>query len=560
MSVKYRSRYAVHSGCTRPLLEIQIFKPHSWALFSQDTRWSLKVLPLLTPSRRPAYSAGAKHAVTVASGKWRCDGQKPVCGPCLRASHEDDCEYTAENLGRSRIEILEEDISRIQARIYELEHPEIARSSVYLYHPYREAQNPAQMAGLHQMLDTFEPSMLFESLTSTSTTPEYWWSSDEPPKHMIESFLDTFLLSASDWGFFLDVANFRRDALLPLPLGHHSRPAPALLVAVYLAAITLSTSPTVKPHEKTFLARTLSTLPSSLSGLHPQRALHTLQAEILVATYFFSAGKFTEGMYHTAAAVSLAVSSGLHKIRTGSVPMNSTEEERSDACWATLTFDKAWAVALGTHSHWNATLDMPWLTTDTEMAPKTVLTKAVILWERANDFGARWNSDTKHIEEHASDSHNDFSGAFTVLDAHIDDFRAAVTPLLAQNPTSRALILHAPFVLAHADNNNVHNQRKCLDAATAVLVAAAPSMVADTTNDAYINPIIAPVWATASRIVLEEVRVREAGGGELVEVFTRGFAAMRTYKGSCPIMYYHIEKIQEAYDALGLDWDLKDRD
>jgi hypothetical protein len=160
----------------------------------------------------------------------------------------------------------------------------------------------------------------------------------------------------------------------------------------------------LKLHEKTFLARALSALPSSLSGLHPRKVPHALQAEIVLATYFFSAGKFTEGMYHTAAAVSLAVSSGLHKIcaeapsLVSSASMNSEEGQRFDACWATLALDKAWAVAFGAHPNWNDTLNTPWSLEPnnvnvpiTGTSPSILLTQAVFLWERANSFGARWN-------------------------------------------------------------------------------------------------------------------------------------------------------------------------
>ncbi|KAJ6617053.1 hypothetical protein B0H10DRAFT_1757667, partial [Mycena sp. CBHHK59/15] len=263
---------------------------------------------------------------------------RPICGQCSRASRPDDCEYT-DNQGRSRVEILEEDISRIETRIYELEHPEAApNDSVLLYHPYQQPQRRTQMPSLFQVLD-----------------------------------LDAFLPYASDWGFFLDISHFRRDALLQFPIGHHLRPTPALLATVYLIGITFSDS--LKVHEKTFLSRALSSLPVSLSGLHPHKAIHALQAEILLSNYFFSSGRFLEGKYHVTAAVSLSVSSALHKIRseysaltvgvsTLRPPANSIEEgERVDACWTTLVLDKSWAVALATHPNMQDSgdaLDTPW--------------------------------------------------------------------------------------------------------------------------------------------------------------------------------------------------------
>lgn len=47
-----------------------------------------------------------------------------------------------------------------------------------------------------------------------------------------------------------------------------------------------------------------------------------------------------------------------------------------------------------------------------------------------------------------------------------------------------------------------------------------------------------PVWAAACQVVVEEIRVRQGshGDGELAAVFERGFAAMRAYAGSCPLM------------------------
>ncbi|KAF7347336.1 Zn(2)-C6 fungal-type domain-containing protein [Mycena venus] len=499
--------------------------------------------------------------------KTRCDGQRPICGPCLRASHEDDCEYT-DNLRRSRAEILEEDIRSIQTRINQLEHPEAPNASVSLHKPYMQARDPAQIPGLHQILDTFHepvlsapPSMSIKTETGTSASiiTDSWWNSDEPPKHMVENFLDTFLPYTSDWGFFLDFDNFRRDALLPLPNGHHSRPSPALLAAVYLAAITLSTSPTLKSHEKTFLMRALSALPISLSGLHPRKVLHGLQAEIILATYFFSRGKFTEGMYHTATAVSLAVSSGLHKIRVEAPSslaghsIDSQEAERVDAWFAILTLDKAWAGALGTHSNWNNTRDAletgdsDVLTTD--MSPRTLLVNTVVLWERANSLAARWDPEMR-----AQDS-RDFFSAFNTLDEHIENFRRTVTRLAAEGSCDRPIIVgcfiaHAATITLHAPfASDGVSRHKSIAAATAVLVAAADMKLEGV---GYINPIVGPVWATACRVVVEEIRVRDGNHDtdELASVFARGFAAMRMYAESCPLMYYHIQKIQDAYNML----------
>ena len=64
----------------------------------------------------------------------KCDGQKPICGPCLAHPRDDDCEYT-DGPGRSRTKVLEDTVSRLEARLQELEHPESSTPSVQLHDP-----------------------------------------------------------------------------------------------------------------------------------------------------------------------------------------------------------------------------------------------------------------------------------------------------------------------------------------------------------------------------------------------------------------------------------------
>ncbi|KAK7063710.1 Zn(2)-C6 fungal-type domain-containing protein [Favolaschia claudopus] len=503
--------------------------------------------------------------------KQRCDGQCPVCGPCLRASREEDCEYTY-NLGRSRAEILEEDIIRIENRIHQLEHPDAGTSSILLHNPYAwPAPNPARMPGLHQILDTMNvepvlsrpPSAFIKSETTTSDTSltDTWWNADEPPRHMAETLIDTFLSYRSDWGFFLNPEQFRRDALLPLPLGNHSRPAHALLAAVYLAGILLSPSPALKSHEKAFLDRALAALPSSLSGLHPRKAFHGLQAEIILATYFFSAGKFIEGGYHTAAAVSLALSSGLHETFSAAPNrfldpgrLGPDEIERFGACWAIFTLDASWALALGTQANLNSALVSccPLETTDLPttkmMSPELLLARAVSFWKQANTLVAGKNPD-------ASQNSTEFHSAFNALDEHIDAFRCAVTMLMDEESNPHPYIVccsiaHSAAIQLHAPlKNNAVSHQKQLDAAKGVLHVAA---TAHASSQAYINPVIAPVWAAACHVVLEDIRIEEQNGAhdELREVFERGIDAMRRYSITCPITYFHVDRIQDLYRTL----------
>lgn len=66
----------------------------------------------------------------------KCDGVRPICSPCLDTpGGYEDCEYP--DGGPSRMQHLEDSISRIQTRIRELQAsgPDTA-APVLLYHPY----------------------------------------------------------------------------------------------------------------------------------------------------------------------------------------------------------------------------------------------------------------------------------------------------------------------------------------------------------------------------------------------------------------------------------------
>lgn len=172
--------------------------------------------------------------------------------------------------------------------------------------------------------------------------------------------------------------------MLPFPLGHPYRPSAALLSTVYLWGLHLSRSDALREREPTFLSRALQQVSNALSGSHPQQFLHALQAEILLAYYFFRNGRFLEGKYHSSAAASLAISGGLNKIRSAAgssstasfvdnrfaslpPPRDSVDEgERINGFWTALVLDKCWSVALASHSNFTddnvlgTRIDTPW--------------------------------------------------------------------------------------------------------------------------------------------------------------------------------------------------------
>ena len=122
---------------------------------------------------------------------------------------------------------------------------------------------------------------------------------------------------------------------------------------------------------------------TDLLGTHPSRVLHTLQAQVLLAYYFFRTGRFLEAKWQTGAAVSLALGSGFHKIRsaTTSTPVtlglaqdapvyldpphtNLEEGERINAFWAVFVLHKIITVALEPPSNVCGALEAPGIQID----------------------------------------------------------------------------------------------------------------------------------------------------------------------------------------------------
>lgn len=67
-----------------------------------------------------------------------------MCGQCIRTNREVDCEYT-DGPGPSPTQMLEDQISRLESRIRELEHPELVAPSVTLNPTHGDPQ--AQFQG-----------------------------------------------------------------------------------------------------------------------------------------------------------------------------------------------------------------------------------------------------------------------------------------------------------------------------------------------------------------------------------------------------------------------------
>lgn len=105
----------------------------------------------------------------------KCDGAKPVCGPCRRHPKEDECEY-ADGPGRSRTKALEEQVLRLEARLQELENPEATTPSVKLHDPYHQFNETQRLSRSPPIFITpdsapFAPLSPFSPTSTSSSLP-----------------------------------------------------------------------------------------------------------------------------------------------------------------------------------------------------------------------------------------------------------------------------------------------------------------------------------------------------------------------------------------------------
>lgn len=189
------------------------------------------------------------------------------------------------------------------------------------------------------------------------------------------SRLQHFLPHADQVGFFLHKERFVSVATSADAQHRTAHLSRALLNAVYLCGAHLSCIDTLTVHKPTLLARAVEAVSSDLAGHGRYPITHTIQAEVILANYFFCVGRMLEGKYHASAAVALVLSARLHKIRAlfpsdrhppADEPLDRIEEgERINAFWTVFALDKEWAVVSGTPSQLDGkdgpvAVDTPW--------------------------------------------------------------------------------------------------------------------------------------------------------------------------------------------------------
>ncbi|KAL5531075.1 hypothetical protein ACEPAG_3951 [Sanghuangporus baumii] len=237
----------------------------------------------------------------------------------------------------TRTELLEERLEQLEARVEELE-------------------------------GTTRSITLHDHYPATSTTMAVARVQEDFPTQTSEMLVSTFLRAAGVLGFVLETNRFKEHFLLP---PHHpSRPHLALCCIVYVWAIRIRNTEDLKHFESLYLNRTILLLQNVSYVGHEDRNeisnLQVLQAEILLAQYYYCLGHILRARYHTSTAVTLAYIHGLEGSRSaGDAPRVSFDSglsaslfhepplrgdlestERVHLFWAVFVLDTCWSAAL----------------------------------------------------------------------------------------------------------------------------------------------------------------------------------------------------------------------
>ncbi|PSR71038.1 hypothetical protein PHLCEN_2v13086 [Hermanssonia centrifuga] len=475
----------------------------------------------------------------------KCDGNQPKCNQCIRFNRSNECEFI-DGPAPSTTRVLEQHIARLESRIQELEQDD--PTLVRLHNPYNAGAATGSSSGSSR------------SSAIQSNTQHNWWETPDPPVRVAQVLVRNFLSHAGKFGFFLDPARFLNS--LSAPSAARPLPPSVLRNAVYLWGIHLSQDPQYTVREPIFLGRTLRSVHIALSTAQEQQqnTLHVLQAEILLANYFFHNNRLLEAKFHSSASVSLAFMCNLHQIMsrqpaTGTYNFLSPgpawippatdavdEAERIQAWWTTFILDKSWVVALGAPAMINESqepvtmVDTPWpltmelysqavnmkqpasarpnpgsttqrffanVVSDREASYMGLHAKAAALYERAN-----------YLATYLDRSSTGYEATVVGFDGSIERFKQILPPIERPNPLSAdtahyLLVIHC---LCQSATIQLHrgfaarsstSMTKCLTAANSIIRTV---QAVGVQSIQFVNPIIGVLLSMASEVLIQGLR------------------------------------------------------
>uniref|UniRef100_D8QBP2 Zn(2)-C6 fungal-type domain-containing protein n=1 Tax=Schizophyllum commune (strain H4-8 / FGSC 9210) TaxID=578458 RepID=D8QBP2_SCHCM len=481
--------------------------------------------------------------------KMRCDGIKPACQQCVRAKKADCCEYD-DGKGKTRTQLLRENIARLEARIRELEDPDSVPAhppSIQLQQRKTSGSSPSSLGSPlgTPISATHSP---FPSESSSPPKTGSWTSlptvgSPDPAfdiffddhaafevsGELAQALLDIFTPHRHQCGLELDIGRLRESLTAPIDERRHE----VLYNAIFLWACFVSRPDPLCQNEEHYLNLALDALP--LATQDERYVVDVIQASCLLATYFMCNGRIVESTYHAGAAAAMAMhyaGMGLH------LPKDiSKEGERILTFWQVYNLDHCWSIVFRRPSLLpdgpdpTTTIHCPWPqdVSEYEMGHANISTgfqtvqtflqnsstggfsvqalraKASAMFHRADQISRSWDPRMKPTQALQND--------VQVLELVIVQYVEALIPvsqLDAALPEDRLVLLCA-HTLAHASMIQLFRRfavddglsyEKCLRAARACINIIGHLSDADYE---FLDPIMGPCWATAADIFIQQL-------------------------------------------------------
>ncbi|CUA76800.1 putative transcriptional regulatory protein C1773,12 [Schizosaccharomyces pombe 972h-] [Rhizoctonia solani] len=292
--------------------------------------------------------------------KVRCDGIRPACGRCVKSRAE--CTYD-EEVKKSKITLLRDEISELKKRIQELEggdqkhlppsipQPSLSPAAVPVsswgespalsdahsinsfanqFNTLTPDQKPLfnlpgapqiSLATVYQPVpgvpgfDGFQTPVLHnaEAWRTPSPNGALMFSQLDQPLTIQQTLhnLQIIMPYRLQCAFEIDIIGFRESLEDPDP---NNQPHEALLNAIALMACYYDQTLREANRAQFFVERTRRSLQLSLTGVRSHKVIQQIQAGHLLSCYLYWTGSLLEGHAALAGAVSLARLCNLHKI------------------------------------------------------------------------------------------------------------------------------------------------------------------------------------------------------------------------------------------------------
>ncbi|KAE9406851.1 hypothetical protein BT96DRAFT_971617 [Gymnopus androsaceus JB14] len=498
-----------------------------------------KRIPQAPPIRRGGACNHCKRR------KMRCDGMRPICGPCSKVASLEDCEYGEG--GRTYADQLQEQITGLETRVEELQNTKVAPNVLALHDPYYASRN----------------SHMSRSASRASGSNQTMNSSEGRTQFAQEkALMEAFQPHALQLGFFLDAGNIIYAFSSPNS-DPRQRPTSALSAAMALLGAYLSPSPNILHLKEMYLSKAVQAASLGLSESHPQKILHTLQANVLISHYFFLHGRNLEGRWHLDNAVSLILSARMHRIRSSQIqdpqfisPSSTTtlpparnvaeEGDRMNAMWTVLALNCLWSAAEGVpasiaYTTEQGRVDTPWPLdpnsyTDATFPPDlknshtlqkfladipdgvhsllALYVKAAVLFEQTTVFSKRYSNPASRTPFEMRGFHSTFQ-----------NLRSIITRILTEVPpiksgasagTKKRLfvidaLLRATMIRLYC-TFGAHDPSCCpmiLDMANGMMKCLA---MVDMESTAFWDPIMAIIWGGPASVFIQSIQISNNAG------------------------------------------------